>query len=100
MAEQVGTAVAALISTRYTLRMLCEWDDAKAMTNEAKHGVTFEEAETVFTDPLAAIFDDAWHSGSEEREIIVGHSDAGRLLVVSFVERAEVIRIISAGHGH
>jgi uncharacterized DUF497 family protein len=58
--------------------------------------VSFEEAATVFANPLAAIFPDPDHSEQEHREIIVGHSDRHRLLVVSFTERGETIRIISA----
>jgi uncharacterized DUF497 family protein len=71
-----------------------EWDQDKAASK--KHGVTFEEAATVYSDPLAAIFDDAVHSEEEQREIIVGHSAKNRLLLVCFTERAEAVRIISA----
>ena len=73
-----------------------EWDPAKAAENQRTHGVTFEEAATVFGDPLARIFDDPEHSSDEPREIIVGYSDKQRLLLVSFTERATKIRIISA----
>jgi uncharacterized DUF497 family protein len=73
-----------------------EWDEDKAKANAKKHGVTFEEASSVFADPLAAIFTDEAHSGEEFREIMVGHSAAGRLLLVSFTERGESIRIISS----
>jgi len=74
-----------------------EWDRRKAAANLRKHGVSFDEASTVFHDPLARIFDDEDHSEDQRREIIVGHSVTGRLLLVSFVERMEnVIRIISA----
>lgn len=76
--------------------MNVEWDGVKAATNLQKHGVTFEEARSVFGDPLAFIFDDLNHSGEETREIIVGHSDRHRLLLVSFTERLEAVRIISA----
>ena len=72
------------------------WDDDKATTNIAKHHITFEEASTVFADPLAAIFDDEAHSAEETRELIVGHSTSNRLLLVSFTERDGVVRIISA----
>jgi uncharacterized DUF497 family protein len=72
------------------------WDDQKAASNQQKHRVTFEESATVFADPLAAIFDDEAHSQEEHREIIIGHSARERLVVVSFTERAGVIRIISA----
>ncbi len=73
-----------------------EWDDGKAASNWRKHGVTFEEAASVFEDPLAAIFEDEAHSWGERREIIVGHSKRGRLLLVVFAERSEVIRVISS----
>lgn len=74
-----------------------EWDDQKATSNVAKHGVSFEEASTVFDNPLAAIFDDPAHSTDELREVIIGHSAQGRVVVVIFTERAETaIRIISA----
>jgi uncharacterized DUF497 family protein len=76
--------------------MRTEWDGRKATRNQQKHGVSFEEAATVFTNPLALIFDDEWHSETEEREIIIGHSIDGRLLVVSFTARNDTIRIISA----
>jgi uncharacterized DUF497 family protein len=73
-----------------------EWDPNKAIANEHKHGVTFEDAATVFVDPLAAIFDDEDHSTDEVREIIIGHSATHVLLLVSFTECNGVIRIISA----
>jgi uncharacterized DUF497 family protein len=73
-----------------------EWHQDKAALNKKKHGVTFEEAATVFGDPLAAIFDDVIHSEEEQREIIIGHSVKSRLLLVSFTERGKAIRIISA----
>ena len=73
-----------------------EWDDAKAASNERKHGVSFPEAATAFADPLAAILPDPDHSDDEVREILVGHSERGRLLVVSFTERPPNLRIISA----
>lgn len=72
------------------------WDEDKAASNRRKHGVTFEEAASVFGDPLAAIFDDELHSVEEAREIIIGHSAKNRLLLVCFTERAKAIRIISA----
>src|SRR5438876_8963288 len=73
-----------------------EWDSTKAARNLAKHGVSFTEAATVFRDPVAAIFSDIDHSTDEQREIIVGHSGRDRLLVVSFTERGDKVRIISA----
>ena len=74
-----------------------QWHPKKAATNARKHkGVTFEEAATVFRDPLASIFDDPNHSDQEYRELIIGHSNRNRLLIVSFTERNDVIRIINA----
>ena len=73
-----------------------EWDRRKAASNLSKHGVSFEEALTVFADPLARIFDDEDHSIEEQREIIIGHSIKGRLLVVCFAARGESVRIFSA----
>ena len=74
-----------------------EWDKRKAISNEKIHSITFDEASTIFRDPLAFIFDDEYHSEDEQREIIIGHSIGGRLVVVSFTERAKsVVRIISA----
>jgi uncharacterized DUF497 family protein len=70
----------------------------KPAANISGHGVSFDEASTVFFhDPLAVIFDDEIHSFGERREIIIGHSINGRLLLVCFTERpGEIIRIISA----
>ena len=79
-----------LMATRFT------WDPAKAASNLRKHGVPFEEPLTGFSDPLARIHDDPLHSARESREIIVGHSTTGRLLLVSFTERSGVLRLISA----
>ncbi len=74
-----------------------EWDITKAKNNIKKHDISFEEAKTVFNNPLAVIFDDGAHSSlAEYREIIIGHSQQNRLLLVSFTERSQVIRIISA----
>jgi uncharacterized protein len=77
-----------------------EWDKDKAKSNWIKHGVSFDEATTVFDDSLARIFDDELHSTDERREIIIGHSINNRLLVVCFSERPnERIRIISSRLG-
>lgn len=73
-----------------------EWDAQKAAENLKSHGVAFDEALTVFADPLANIFDDPDHSGHERRELIIGHSAGDHLLVVSFTERDRRTRIISA----
>jgi uncharacterized DUF497 family protein len=79
----------------YYSRVEFEWDDLKAASNEKKHGVSFEEARMVFDDPLARIFEDD-DAVSERREIIIGHSDHHRLLLVCFIERASTVRLISA----
>lgn len=73
-----------------------QWNPQKAAGNEAKHSVPFTEAASVFRDSLACIFDDEDHSSKEYREIIIGHSNRNRLLVVVFTERDDMIRIISA----
>ena len=73
-----------------------EWDQSKAAANLKKHGVSFEEAKTVFNNSLAVIFDDKAHSIDEQREIIIGHSQQNLLLLISFTERSNAIRIISA----
>jgi uncharacterized DUF497 family protein len=73
-----------------------EWDATKAEENLKKHGVAFEEALTVFADPLGRIFDDPDHSVEERRELIIGHSANQHLLIVSFTDRGRRTRIISA----
>ena len=73
-----------------------EWHAAKAAKNLSKHGVSFEEASSVFYDPLAVTGRDPDHSEGEKRWITFGLSAAGRLLVVSHTERGEAIRIINA----
>jgi uncharacterized DUF497 family protein len=72
------------------------WDKKKAAENQRKHGISFEEASTVFYDPLSATFDDPDHSIGEHRMITVGLSSRHRLLIVSYVERGKHVRIISA----
>ncbi|MEB3232361.1 MAG: BrnT family toxin [Leptolyngbyaceae bacterium] len=76
--------------------MKFEWDQAKAAANLSKHGMSFEEAKTVFDNPLAVIFDDIAHASDEPREIIIGHSLQNRLLLIAFSEGSDSIRIISA----
>lgn len=73
-----------------------EWDDAKAAANRRKHGVSFDEAATVFDDPLVSIFQDEEHWVVEDRWIAIGISGRGRLLVVSHAYREDRTRIISA----
>ena len=74
-----------------------EWDFEKAQANLTKHKVSFDEAATVFNDPLARIYYDESHSIEEARELIFGHSSLQRFVFVSFTERGrDRIRIISA----
>lgn len=76
--------------------MRFEWDRNKAAENLRRHRVSFDEAVTVFYDPLAATFDDPDHSNDESHLVSVGYSARGRLLVVCHVERGAVTRLISA----
>jgi uncharacterized protein len=76
--------------------MRFEWDGHKGASNFRKHRVSFDEAVTVFYDPLAATFDDPDHSQDESRLVTVGYSARGRLLVVCHVERGGTVRLISA----
>lgn len=78
------------------MHMDFEWDESKAAANLEKHGVSFTEAQTVFANDLAVVFEDEAHSVAERREIIIGHSQYNRLLLISFTERSTAIRIISA----
>lgn len=73
-----------------------EWDAGKATANAKKHGVTFEDAATVFLDPLALTFPDPAHSRDEHREITIGHTRKRKLVFVSHMDRTNRIRIISA----
>jgi uncharacterized DUF497 family protein len=73
-----------------------EWDPRKAAHNLGKHGVSFEEAQTVFDDDRLLVFSDPDHSFGEERLLIIGRSSRGRLLFVAYTERAEAVRLISA----
>ena len=73
-----------------------EWDPKKAAANLDEHKVSFEEATTVFGDPLGRITDDPRHSVGERRFVLLGRSDQQQFLAVMFTERREVIRIISA----
>jgi uncharacterized protein len=73
-----------------------EWDDKKAKQNLKKHRLSFEEASTVFGDPLALTIPDPVHSEDEDRLNTLGESNRQRLIVVSFTDRGDKIRIISA----
>ena len=78
------------------MSLLFEWDDDKAKRNLAKHGVSFEEASTVFGDPFELVIHDPLHSQEEDRFVSLAESIQRRLLVVVFTERGDRIRIISA----
>ena len=73
-----------------------EWDEEKAAANLADHKVSFDEAKTVFDDLLYVDFYDPDHSYDEHRYLIVGKSQQGRLLIVSYTERGDAVRLISA----
>jgi len=73
-----------------------EWDDKKSRLNHKKHGVRFDEAKTVFCDPLTLTVFDSDHSDAECRFLDIGRSDQGRLLVVAYTERGRNVRLISA----
>ena len=76
--------------------MRFEWDPAKADLNLAKHGVAFDEASTVFGDPLATTVRDLFHSDDEERFLTTGFSQNQRILIVWHTESEETVRIIGA----
>ena len=78
--------------------MTFEWDENKNHINQCKHGISFEEAQTVFEDTYAILFDDRDHSDEEERFLIIGMSNKKGVCIVSYCYRGadEKIRIISA----
>ena len=78
------------------MKLRIEWNAIKASRNEEKHGVTFEEALTVFNDIFSVTVEDPFHSTSEQRFATIGTSSYNRLLVVVHTDRGERIRIISA----
>jgi hypothetical protein len=78
------------------LSLIFEWDEKKADDNLRKHGVSFDEAKTVFNDPFSVTIYDPDHVSDKERYIDIGLSSKGRLIVVSYIERGEKIRIISS----
>jgi uncharacterized DUF497 family protein len=73
-----------------------EWDEEKAETNLRQHGVSFDEARTVFGDPLSLTKSDPLHSQTEDRFVDIGRSTSDRLLVVSYTERGSNIRLTSS----
>jgi uncharacterized DUF497 family protein len=88
--------VSDIIVFRKGGRMEFEWDPKKAAANVRKHNVTFEEAASVFGDPLAITFEDPDHSMSENRYITFGLSQQKRLLIVAHTQRRDRTRIISS----
>ena len=76
--------------------LIFDWDEAKAASNLVKHGVSFEEAATVFGDPLAFTLDDPDQSADEPRLLTFGVSSRRRVLLVVNMERGRMLRIISA----
>jgi hypothetical protein len=76
--------------------MRIEWDPGKARSNLRKHGVSFEEASTALSDPMAATGADPDHSITEDRFITFGVSETGRLLVIAHTDQGNTIRIVSA----
>ena len=76
--------------------MQFEWDPEKAKVSLKKHGVSFDEAVTVFYDPFSATFEDPDHSVAEQRYITIGYSSKPRLLIIAHTEREDITRIINA----
>jgi hypothetical protein len=76
--------------------MRFEWDEKKAASNLLKHGVSFEEAVSVFGDPLSDTVPDPDHSVDEQRFIIIGATESGKILLVAHTDDEETVRIISA----
>jgi uncharacterized protein len=80
----------------YARRVRFEWDPEKAESNLTKHGVSFDEASSVFGDPLATSVADPEHSAGEERFLTTGMSNQQRVVIVWHVDRGDVLRIIGA----
>ncbi|RPJ53531.1 MAG: BrnT family toxin [Acidobacteria bacterium] len=78
------------------MKLTFEWDSEKARQNLSKHGVSFEEASTVFDDPLSLTVPDRRHSVQERRFVIIGSSAAARVLVVVHTDSGQTVRVISA----
>jgi uncharacterized protein len=77
------------------MELTFEWDEEKDLASQKKHGVSFDEAKSVFSDPRSITISDEQHSDEEDRYIDIGFSSHGRLIVVSYTEREPNIRIIS-----
>jgi uncharacterized DUF497 family protein len=78
-----------------TVDMDFDWDEDKAAANFKKHGISFEEAKTVFGDPFSVTIDDPAHSASEYRFVDIGTSTLGMILALAYAERGRTIRLIS-----
>ncbi|HXI25628.1 MAG TPA: BrnT family toxin [Pyrinomonadaceae bacterium] len=78
------------------MKPIFEWDEEKAKVNLRKHKVSFDEAETVFDDPLSVTISDPDHSKSERRFLDIGESENDRIIVVSYTQRGSITRLISA----
>jgi uncharacterized DUF497 family protein len=78
------------------LALLFEWDEGKARSNEAKHGISFDEASTLFSDPFSLTIADPLHSFEEDRFVTIGWSVRARLVVAIHADREDALRIISA----
>jgi uncharacterized DUF497 family protein len=78
------------------MELIFEWNPKKARANQRKHRVSFQEAKSVFGDPFELMISDPEHSFDEERHISIGESDNGILLLVSYTQVENVIRLISA----
>jgi len=89
-------AVILLINGGILMSMKFMWDENKAVANLSKHGISFDEAKTVFDDPLYIDFYDPDHSYNEQRYIFIGQSQQNHLLIVSYTEQENAIRLISA----
>lgn len=78
------------------MALFFEWDKKKAQSNKKKHGITFEEASTVFSDILSVTIPDTGHSVGEDRFVTIGLSANNQLIVVVHADRDDIIRVISA----
>jgi uncharacterized DUF497 family protein len=77
-----------------------DWDEVKANTNLKQHRVSFEEAKTIFNDPLLLTFSDFEHSNGEQRQLSIGQSARGWVLIVVHTDRGKNIRLISGAQGN
>ena len=78
------------------MKLVFERDATKALSNLRKHGVSFDEAESIFGDPYELMIADPDHSGDEERSISIGESDKRRILTVAYTQKGDIIRLISS----